>query len=146
MKVLIINGPNLNLVGKRQPELYGNISLNDFLVEMKDSFSGTELTYYQSNLEGAIISKLQEAEGAFEGVVLNAGGYSHTSVAIADAVAAISIPVIEVHITNIYAREKERQISLLSKHAVGCIVGLGLEGYALAVRSLNSSGQSNNDR
>lgn len=138
MRVLIINGPNLNLVGTREPELYGHESLTRHLEELKQSSRDIELDIYQSNVEGEIINKLQAAESQFDGVILNAGGYSHTSVAIADAIAAVSVPVIEVHITNIYAREPERHHSLISKYAAGCIIGLGLEGYDLGLQSLRN--------
>jgi 3-dehydroquinate dehydratase-2 len=135
MRLLIINGPNLNLVGKREPELYGNQDLATYLESLVKRFPETEITLFQSNQEGEIIDSLQRADGQYDGVILNAGGYSHTSVAIADTVAAIVTPVVEVHITNIYAREPERHISLISKYARGCIVGMGIAGYDLAVRS-----------
>jgi len=136
MKVLILNGPNLNLVGKREPEVYGSRSLDDYLAELQSRFPDHILHTFQSNVEGEIINALQETEGIYDGIILNAGGYSHTSIAIADAVAAISVPVVEVHISNIYAREPERHVSLISRYARGCIVGLGLEGYELAIRFL----------
>ena len=136
MKIVIINGPNLNLLGIREPEKYGFRSFEDYLAELRARFAECELEFYQSNVEGEIINKLHEVGFSADGVVLNAGGYTHTSVAIADAVAAIEAPVIEVHITNIYAREEERRVSLLSKACVGVISGFGLESYRLAVEFL----------
>lgn len=135
MKLLILNGPNLNLIGKREPEIYGHESLDDYLAHLKSRFPDVTIDMTQSNHEGELIDALQGADGHYDGVILNAGGYSHTSVAIADAVAAISVPVVEVHISNIYSREPERQISLISKYAKGCVTGLGIRGYELAVRS-----------
>jgi len=133
VKLLIINGPNLNLLGSRQPEIYGNSSFETYLAALKKRYADTEILYYQSNIEGEIIDKLQYAEKHYNGIILNAGGYSHTSVAIADTVAAIKTPVIEVHISNIYARELYRQNSYVSKHAVGAISGFGLDSYELAL-------------
>ena len=133
MKIVIINGPNLNLLGIREPEKYGVRSFDDYLVELKKRFVECEIEYYQSNVEGEIINKLHEVGFSVDGIVLNAGGYTHTSVAIADAVAAIEVPVIEVHITNIYAREEERRVSLLSKACAGVISGFGLDSYRLAL-------------
>lgn len=129
MKLLIINGPNLNLLGKRNPEVYGGISFDEYLksIVIKDC----EIEYYQSNLEGEIIDKLQSSQ--VDGIILNAGGYTHTSVAIRDAVEAISIPVVEVHISNISARESFRHESLISPVAIGCIFGFGLKSYDLAI-------------
>ena len=133
MKIVIINGPNLNLLGVREPEKYGFTRFEDYLEALKAQYADCEIEYYQSNVEGEIINKLHEVGFSADGVVLNAGGYTHTSVAIADAVAAITTPVVEVHITNIYAREEERRVSLLSKACVGVISGFGLESYRLAV-------------
>lgn len=133
MKIMIINGPNLNLLGVREPEKYGTSSFETFFEKLKTKYPDIQFGYYQSNVEGEIINKLHETGFAADGIILNAGGYTHTSVAIADAVAAIKTPVIEVHITNIYAREKERQISLLSQSCAGVISGFGLESYTLAV-------------
>ncbi len=133
MKIVIINGPNLNLLVIREPEKYGVRSFDDYLVELKKRFVECEIEYYQSNVEGEIINKLHEVGFSVDGIVLNAGGYTHTSVAIADAVAAIEVPVIEVHITNIYAREEERRVSLLSKACAGVISGFGLDSYRLAL-------------
>ncbi len=133
MKIIIINGPNLNLLGKREPEIYGSKTFASFMTELKQEFTTCDISYFQSNIEGEIIDKLQETGFGFDGIILNAGGYTHTSVAIADAVAAITTPVIEVHISNIFAREEIRHNSLLSKHCIGIISGLGLNGYRLAI-------------
>ena len=133
-KIIIINGPNLNLLGKRQPEIYGNTSFEDHLEELVGRFSKeVQLIYFQSNHEGAIIDKLHEVGFEYDGIILNAGAYTHTSYAIADAIAGISSPVIEVHISNIHAREAFRANSVTAKNAVGCVAGLGLKGYALAI-------------
>ena len=135
MKILIINGPNLNLLGVREPEIYGSITYEKYLEELKQKFPQHEFIYYQSNIEGDIINKLQDAGFSYDGIILNAGGYTHTSVSIADAIGAISTPVIEVHISNPYAREEYRQKSLLAGKCKGLIAGFGLKGYELAVRS-----------
>lgn len=134
MKIIIINGPNLNLLGKREPGIYGNETFESFFEKLSKEFSGVTLEYYQSNVEGELINQLQATGFSYDGIILNAGGYTHTSVALADAVAAISTPVIEVHISNIFAREEYRHISLLSKHCIGIISGLGLNGYRCAVQ------------
>ncbi len=134
MKIAIINGPNLNLLGTREPGLYGNQSFEDYFLQLQVEFSQVEFTYFQSNVEGELINELQQANTA--GIILNAGGYTHTSVAIADAVAAISIPVIEVHISNVYAREAYRHESLMAKNCKGVIAGFGLDSYRLAIESL----------
>jgi 3-dehydroquinate dehydratase-2 len=131
MKVLIVNGPNLNLLGQREPQIYGNLTFESYLGDLKRNTS-LELIYYQSNTEGEIIDCLQQTDA--QGVILNAGGYTHTSVAIRDCIAAIAVPVVEVHISNITAREEFRHTSLLSPVCVGCIFGFGLEGYALAIK------------
>lgn len=131
MKILIVNGPNLNLIGSRQPQIYGNVRFEEYFEELK-SKTKAELSFFQSNLEGEIINLLQQ-EG-FDGIILNAGGYSHTSVAIRDCIAAIETPVLEVHISNIAARESFRHESLISPVCVGCIFGFGLKSYELAVR------------
>lgn len=135
MNIIIINGPNLNLLGKRQPEIYGNISFEEYFKTLQQKFPEHSIVYFQSNIEGELINKLQETGFSFDGIILNAGGYTHTSVAIADAVAAITTPVIEVHISNIFTREEYRHISLISKHAKGIISGLGLQVYGLAIES-----------
>ena len=133
MKIVIVNGPNLNLLGVREPEKYGVTRFEDYLEVLRRKFADVEIEYYQSNVEGEIINKLHEVGFSVDGIVLNAGGYTHTSVAIADAVSAIKTPVVEVHITNIYAREEERRVSLLSKASVGVISGFGLDSYRLAL-------------
>lgn len=133
MKIIIINGPNLNLLGKREPDIYGHQDFESFFNKVKPNFHEIELLYYQSNIEGEIVNKLQEVGFSFDGIVLNAAAYTHTSVAISDAIAAIETPVIEVHISNIYSREEYRHKSLISGNCIGCIAGLGLEGYLLAL-------------
>ncbi|MDX5348664.1 MAG: type II 3-dehydroquinate dehydratase [Hymenobacteraceae bacterium] len=134
MKIQIINGPNLNLVGIREKSVYGSRSFDDYLKELHTDFPELELLYFQSNNEGELIDKLHEVGFTFDGIILNAGGYSHTSVALADAVAAISTQVVEVHISNIFAREAYRHKSLISAKAAGVICGFGLEGYRLALQ------------
>ena len=133
MKIIIINGPNLNLLGERNPKIYGNVSFDDYFQELKNDFSSVNLEYYQSNIEGELINKLQDVGFTYDLIILNAGGYTHTSVSIADCIELITTPVIEVHISNIYAREKFRQKSLLSKFCKASILGLGLEGYRIAI-------------
>ena len=133
--IIIINGPNLNLLGKRQPEIYGDINFNDFLVELKNKFSRISISYFQSNIEGEIIDKLHEVGFDFDGVILNAAAYTHTSVGIGDAVASISTDVVEVHISNTYSREDFRHVSYISPHAKGVILGFGLKSYELALTS-----------
>lgn len=133
MKIAIINGPNLNLLGKREPEIYGSRTFEEYFAELKTAFPAIELHYFQSNVEGELINELQRTGYSFDGIILNAGGYTHTSVAIGDTIAAITTKVIEVHISNIEAREEFRKLSHISAKAVGCIVGLGLSGYKLAI-------------
>ncbi len=135
MKIIIINGPNLNLLGTRETSLYGNSFFEDFYQKLKDTYGNAELGYFQSNVEGEIINKLHETGFTYDGIILNAGGYTHTSVAIADAVLAINTPVVEVHITNIFARESFRQTSLIAPACKGSIAGFGLQGYKLAIES-----------
>ncbi|WP_026752035.1 type II 3-dehydroquinate dehydratase [Sediminibacterium sp. C3] len=134
MNIAIINGPNLNLLGKREPEVYGSLSFEQYLQQLETNFPAVRFTYFQSNVEGELINAIQSAAETVDGIVLNPGGYTHTSVAIGDAIAAISVPVIEVHISNIHAREDFRKISHVSAKAKGTIAGLGLSGYALAVQ------------
>jgi len=134
MNIAIINGPNLNLLGKREPEVYGSLSFEQYLQQLETNFTTVRFTYFQSNVEGELINAIQSAAETVDGIVLNPGGYTHTSVAIGDAIAAISVPVIEVHISNIHAREDFRKISHVSAKAKGTIAGLGLSGYALAVQ------------
>ena len=139
MTIHIINGPNLNLVGLREPEVYGNRSLDQYLRELAKQFPQHDIDIYQSNIEGKIVDRLQQVGFDDCGIILNAGGYTHTSVAIADAVAAITAPVVEVHISNIYAREPFRHKSLLSPVCKGIVAGFGLDSYRLALLSLLSS-------
>lgn len=133
MRISIINGPNLNLLGKREPEIYGNRSFDDFLQELRKEFENCELLFFQSNHEGELVDKIQEAEGKADALIINAAAYTHTSIAIGDAVKTLAIPVIEVHISNVFAREPERHKSMISASATGVIVGLGLNGYRLAI-------------
>ena len=133
MKIQIINGPNLNLLGKRETSIYGDQSFEAYMEELKKRFPNVTLQYYQSNVEGEIVNKLHETGFDFEGIVLNAGAYTHTSVAIHDAIGGIKTPVIEVHISNVYAREEFRHKSLITSKCVGLLTGFGLEGYALAI-------------
>jgi len=135
MKIIIINGPNLNLLGKREPEVYGTETFENYFDRLLFMYSVLDLEYFQSNVEGEIINKLHEVGFTYDGIILNAGGYSHTSVAIADAVASIKVPVIEVHISNIYAREEFRHVSLTAKNCKGVISGFGLDSYLLAIES-----------
>src|SRR5882672_799794 len=135
MKLAIINGPNLNLLGKRETEIYGNSSFESYLTGLKKKFPLVELDYFQSNVEGELINKLHETGFSFDGIIINAGAYTHTSIAIADAIAAIKTPVIEVHISNIFSREDFRHISYLGAKCKGSISGFGLKGYALALMS-----------
>lgn len=134
MKIAIINGPNLNLLGRREPGIYGNQSFEEFLQKIKTNHPQIEFTYFQSNVEGELINELQRVGYAFDGIIINPGGYTHTSVAIGDTIAAITTPVIEVHISNVHAREDFRKLSHVSGKAVGSIIGLGLKGYELAVQ------------
>ena len=136
MKILILNGPNLNLLGQREPKLYGHVSFDDYLPLLKAKFPQHEIAYFQSNHEGDLIDKLQEADKQYDAVVMNPGGYAHTSIALADCIRAISIPVIEVHLTDISKREPYRRHSYTAEACVRCIMGLGLEGYDRAIESL----------
>ncbi len=138
MKIQIINGPNLNLLGKREPSIYGSQSFEDFLKNLKKRFPAVTLQYYQSNVEGEIINKLHDVGFSFDGIILNAGAYTHTSVAIHDAVGGIKTPVVEVHISNIHAREEFRHTSLITANCAGMLTGFGLEGYAMALSFLIS--------
>ena len=135
MKIMIINGPNLNLLGKREPDVYGSVSFDEYITELREKNAGDDIHYFQSNVEGELINKLHESGFSFDGIIINAGAYTHTSVAIADAVAAITAPVVEVHISNIFAREDYRHVSYLGRHCVGSISGFGLKSYEMAVRS-----------
>ncbi len=133
MKIAIINGPNLNLLGKREPGVYGSMSFEEFLSALRHKYANMEISYYQSNVEGELINELQRVGFDYDGIVLNPGGYTHTSVAIGDAIAAIKTPVVEVHISNVHAREDFRKLSHVSAKAAGSIIGLGLRGYELAI-------------
>ncbi len=133
MRILVLNGPNLNLLGVREPEVYGRQTFEEYFTKLQGFFPQAELHYFQSNHEGALIDKLHEVGFQFDGIVLNAGAYTHTSIAIADAISGITTPVIEVHISNIHAREIFRHHSFMSAKCAGSIVGLGLDGYRLAI-------------
>lgn len=135
MRLQIINGPNLNLLGVREPSIYGKKKMDDYVTELCERYPIIEINYFQTNVEGEIINKLHEVGFDYEGVILNGGGFTHTSVAIADAIAAINTPVVEVHISNIYAREEYRHISLTGKNCKGVLTGFGMDGYRLAVES-----------
>jgi 3-dehydroquinate dehydratase-2 len=135
LRIVIINGPNLNLTGIREKGIYGEISFDEYLVQLRKKFSGLDIEYFQSNIEGEIIDKLHETGFDYDGIILNAGAYTHTSLAIADAIAGIQTPVIEVHISNIYSREKIRHQSLISSKCKGRISGFGLNSYELAILS-----------
>lgn len=139
MKIAIINGPNLNLLGKRETDIYGNTSFDTFFAELQQRFPQHTLTYYQSNVEGELINELQRVGYSVDGIILNPAGYTHTSVAIGDAIAAIKAPVVEVHISNVHAREDFRKLSHVSAKAAGSIFGLGLKGYELALRYLEDA-------
>ncbi|AEL25492.1 type II 3-dehydroquinate dehydratase [Cyclobacterium marinum] len=133
MKITIINGPNLNLLGKREPETYGSRSFEDYFETLVEKYPDLELTYYQSNVEGELVNKLHEVGFEHDAILINAGAYTHTSVAISDAIAGINTPVLEIHISNIYKRETFRHKSIISKECVGMIAGLGLKGYELGL-------------
>lgn len=135
-RIQIINGPNLNLLGKREPTVYGNQTFEAYLVELKTQFPGVELDYFQSNSEGALIEKIHEVGFTYDGIVLNAGAYTHTSVAIADSIRSITAPVVEVHISNVFKREAFRHHSYMSEACKGCIVGFGMDSYRLAVEAI----------
>jgi len=134
MQIAIINGPNLNLLGKRETNIYGNQSFENYLEDLKAKYPQVEFSYYQSNVEGELINEIQRVGFDVDGIILNPGGYTHTSVAIGDAIAGIKTPVIEVHISNVHAREEFRKLSHVSGKSAGSIIGLGLKGYELAVQ------------
>ena len=136
---MIVNGPNLNLLGKREPEIYGGATFESFLEELRSNFPEISIDYFQSNVEGELIDKLQEVGFSYDGIVLNAAAYTHTSVGIGDAVKAITTPVVEVHISNTFAREDYRHVSYISPAAKGIVVGFGLQSYELAIRSFLTS-------
>jgi 3-dehydroquinate dehydratase-2 len=140
MKIGIINGPNLNLLGVREPQIYGKLGFETFLDHLKDQYPDIAFSYYQSNVEGELIDAIQQMGMALDGILLNPGGYTHTSVAIGDAISAVTAPVIEIHISNVHAREDFRKISHVSAKAKGTISGLGLEGYRLGVEYFNTLG------
>ncbi|MBN8696375.1 MAG: type II 3-dehydroquinate dehydratase [Bacteroidetes bacterium] len=135
MKIIIINGPNLNLLGTRETDVYGAKSFEDYFNELKAKYPSIELSYYQSNVEGELINKLHEVGFSYNGIILNAGGYTHTSVALRDAIAGIKTPTIEVHISNVFAREEFRHISLIAPKCKGSISGFGMDSYRLAIES-----------
>ena len=135
MKLLIINGPNLNLLGTRETSVYGDQTFDEYYKTLQNKFKNIELTYYQSNIEGELINKLHEFGFTYDGIIFNAGGYTHTSVALRDAIAAIKTPVIEVHISNVYAREDFRHTSLIAPKCKGSITGFGMDSYRLAIES-----------
>src|SRR3954467_1740284 len=141
MKIAIINGPNLNLLGKRETDIYGIMSFEKYFEKLQSLFPAIEFFYYQSNVEGELINEIQRIGFEYDGIVLNPGGYTHTSVALGDAIAAVKTPVIEVHISNVHAREEFRKLSHVSGKSVGSIFGLGLRGYELAVDWFVSNGQ-----
>lgn len=134
-KIIIINGPNLNLLGKREPEIYGSLTFETYFDSLKQQFSEFELFYFQSNVEGLLIDKIHETGFSFDGIIINAGAYTHTSIAIADAIRAIKTPVIEVHISNVFSREEFRHHSYLSAACKACVVGFGMDSYRLALES-----------
>ncbi|HNR41574.1 MAG TPA: type II 3-dehydroquinate dehydratase [Bacteroidales bacterium] len=136
MKITIINGPNLNLLGRREPEKYGTVTFESFLLSLKERYPLINFDYFQSNIEGELVGRIQEAGFSADGIILNPGGYTHTSVAIGDAVSSVAAPVVEVHITNIQAREEFRHESLVGRFCAGSILGFGLDGYRLAVEAL----------
>jgi 3-dehydroquinate dehydratase-2 len=135
MNLIIINGPNLNLLGKREPEIYGDASFENYFLSLQEKFQVIDLHYFQSNIEGELIDKLHEVGFSYDGIILNAGAYTHTSIAIADAIKSITTPVIEVHISNTYARETFRHQSFIAPNAAGIIIGFGLKSYQLALQS-----------
>ena len=133
MKIMIISGPNLNLLGKREPEIYGNRGLDEMIKELQKDFPGQTIEHYQSNMEGELVSKIQETGFTYDGIIINAGAYTHTSVALADAIGAITTPVIEVHLSNIFSREDYRHVSYLGARCKGSISGFGIDSYRLAM-------------
>lgn len=139
MKIQIINGPNLNLLGVREKSIYGNTDFESYLTELRKRFPSIEIEYYQSNIEGEIINKIHEVGFSFDGIVLNAGAYTHTSVAIADAIAAVKTPTVEIHISNVYKREEFRHHSMLAASCKGVIAGFGMDSYRLAIESLTTA-------
>lgn len=135
MKIIIINGPNLNLLGRREPSIYGSLTFDEFFKDLKGKYNSVDLIYFQSNIEGTLIDKLHEVGFSYDGIILNAGAYTHTSIAIGDAIKGIETPVIEVHISNVHSREDFRHLSYIAPNAKGVIAGFGLQSYELALRS-----------
>lgn len=142
MKIIIINGPNLNLLGKREPSVYGNQSMEEYLPKLRAMYADADFEYYQSNVEGELVDKLQEVGFAYDGIVLNAGAYTHTSIALQDCIRAISVPVVEVHISNVNNREEYRRHSMIAPACIGTIQGFGMDSYRLAVEALKGIGRN----
>ncbi len=142
MRIQIINGPNLNLLGVREPNVYGREQFNDYLTRLQTAYPDIEIAYYQSNIEGELINKIQEAGFGSDGIILNAGGYTHTSVAIRDAIKAVPSPVVEVHISNVHAREEFRRQSMLTAVCLGVIAGFGFESYRLALEAISTANKT----
>lgn len=136
MKIIIINGPNLNLLGKREPNIYGSLSMEEYLLKLRAMYSDIDIEYYQSNVEGKLIDKLQEVGYTYNGIILNAGAYTHTSIALQDCIRAITVPVVEVHISNVKNREEYRHHSMIAPACIGTIQGFGMNSYRLAVEAL----------
>ncbi|MBF1384833.1 type II 3-dehydroquinate dehydratase [Prevotella aurantiaca] len=136
MKIIIINGPNLNLLGKREPNIYGSLSMEEYLLKLRAMYSDIDIEYYQSNVEGKLIDKLQEVGYTYNGIILNAGAYTHTSIALQDCIRAITVPVVEVHISNVKNREEYRHHSMITPACIGTIQGFGMNSYRLAVEAL----------
>lgn len=136
MKIIIINGPNLNLLGKREPNIYGSLSIEEYLLKLRAMYSDIDIEYYQSNVEGELIDKLQEVGYTYNGIILNAGAYTHTSIALQDCIRAITVPVVEVHISNVKNREEYRRHSMIAPACIGTIQGFGMNSYRLAVEAL----------
>lgn len=136
MRIQIINGPNINLLGKREPSIYGAVSFEEYLLGLREKYNGIEIQYYQSNVEGEMINKIHEVGFDFDGIILNAGAYTHTSIALQDAIRGVTSPVIEVHISNVHTRESFRHVSMISSACVGVICGFGLDSYRLALEAL----------
>ncbi len=141
MKILIVNGPNLNLLGKREPDIYGNDSFETYLTSLRQRYPDIEISYYQSNVEGELINRIQEAGFSADGIVLNAGAYTHTSVALHDCIRSITSPVVEVHISNVHKREEFRRLSMISPACIGVICGFGMDSYRLAIEAIKEHGK-----
>ena len=141
MKILIVNGPNLNLLGKREPDIYGDASFESYLASLRERYPDIEISYFQSNVEGELINRIQEAGFSADGIVLNAGAYTHTSVALHDCIRSITSPVVEVHISNVHKREEFRRLSMISPACIGVICGFGMDSYRLAIEAIKEHGQ-----